>query len=199
MARSSSRRVPLTISSGLLNKYRAKQITLQQLASLKGVAVATIWRQLRRQGIWRDSRRGRPPSSKKRSLILSLAAEGWNRRQIAEHLQVTPEWVRSILAEHGLTVSLEILRCQQCGTVVARGHKVHQSGPPVLCPSCLQRKPEAPFAQRLKSHRLAKNLSVAELSARSGLSRAAIGKYERGLAEPSPASAGKLARALDMS
>jgi DNA-binding XRE family transcriptional regulator len=199
MATPGSHQVPFRLSSGLLNQYRSKQITLQQLASLNGVSVTTIWRELKRRGLSRGSRRGRPPSFKKRSLVLSLAAEGWTRRQIADHLRVTPEWVRSILAEHGMAVSLQILRCGQCGAVLAKGHMAYQGEQAAVCLSCLQSMQDATFSQRLKAHRLARNFSLAELSTRSGLSRAAIGSYERGLTHPSPSSAGKLAHALGIS
>ena len=165
----------LDIAPELLCQYQAEEITLQQLADLHDVSVSTIWRELKRRGICRGSRRGRPVNNQTREAVLVLAAKGWSRQQIAKQLKVTPEWVRSILAEQGLSVSYQILKCSQCGTVLATGHKAHQPKAQrhVVCASCLDKQAWLPFAQRLKSLRLTQNMSVAQLSAKCGLSRAA--------------------------
>jgi len=191
----------LEIAPELLRQYQAEEITLQQLAGLHGVSVSTIWRVLKRRGICRGSRRGRPVNTETREAVLVLAAQGWSRQQIAKQLKVTPEWVRSILAEQGLSVSYQILKCRQCGAVIATGHKAHQpkANRRVVCPSCLEKQPWLPLSERLKSLRLAQNLSVAQLSAKSGLSRAAIGTYERGKGQPTPENARKLADGLGVS
>ena len=191
----------MRIASHYLGEYRDGRITLQRLASLYGVSVATVWREMKRRGVSRGSRRGRPVSSRKRSVVLALADQGLSRQQIAERLGVTPEWVRAILADNDLAVSLRILKCSRCGAPIATGHKVHQPkhGRDVLCVACLGRLPDVPLGTRLKTLRLADNLSVAQLSEKSGLSRAAIGNYERGRGQPSGASARKLARALGVS
>jgi DNA-binding XRE family transcriptional regulator len=194
----------LSISTRLLKQYRLGEITLQRLADIHGVSITTIWRALRRRGICRGSRRGRPSNRAQRALVVTLADQGWCRKQIAEHLGVTPEWVRSILADHGLAVSLQHLQCHQCGRVIAAGHKAHQ---PLgdgddwqpLCLACLEHQPDPTLAQRLKTLRLAHNLSLAQLSAQSGLSRAALWNYECGHHQPSQESACKLAQALGIS
>jgi transcriptional regulator with XRE-family HTH domain len=161
----------IEIPAELVERYRQNKITLHELAKIHQASVATIWRRLKRQGVCQHSRRGRPTNSQTRKSVLTLAAQGWSRRQIAEELMVTQEWVRSILAERGLTVSSQILKCQHCGEA-------------------------SPFSQRLKGVRLAQNLSVSELSAKCGLSRAAIGKYESGRAKPTLENARKLAATL---
>jgi transcriptional regulator with XRE-family HTH domain len=196
MAKAGANPVHVQIPSRLLNQYRAKKATLQQLADAVGVSVATVWRELNRQGLVGGSRRGRPPSSKMRSLVLALAAQGWARGPIADHLHVTAEWVRSILAEHGQTVPMHVLKCQECGAIMARGHKVYQGKQPAVCLTCLQKNPQATMGQRLRAVRLAENLSLAELSQRSGLSRAILGVYEHDRAVPSLESVRKLAQAL---
>jgi transcriptional regulator with XRE-family HTH domain len=162
---------------------------------MQGVSVTTIWRQLKRHGICRGSRRGRPSAKKTRATVLKRAAQGRSRREIASELGVTPEWVRSILAENGIAVSLQILTCRRCKTRIAGGHKAEQQ-PRVLCLACLRQRPGLPFAERLKSFRLAQDLSRAQLSDRCGLSRAVIGNYERGEGQPTEASARRLALAL---
>jgi transcriptional regulator with XRE-family HTH domain len=197
MTRQGSRPGKLFITAELRNQYRAGALTLRQLATLYGVSVATVWRQLKHQGIARGSRRGRPPNSKRRSLVLQLAGQGWTRRQIADHLGITPEWVRVILADNGLAVPMRTLNCPRCGTPVASGHKAYQACQPSVCLGCLRLTPNAPFAERLKALRLARNLSVAQLSVRSGLSRTSIQNYERHQALPTPASLRKLAQCLE--
>jgi transcriptional regulator with XRE-family HTH domain len=179
----------------LLTQYCAERVTLRQLAAVQGVSVTTIWRQLKRRGICRGSRRGRPTDKQKRATVLQRAAQGRSRRQIAEELGVTPEWVRSLLAEKGLAVSLQILKCRRCGAPITSGHKAEQN-PRVLCLNCVRQQPELPFAERLKCFRLSQNLSRAQLSVRCGLSRAVLGNYERGEGQPTPRSARQLARAL---
>jgi transcriptional regulator with XRE-family HTH domain len=191
----------LAITAELLRQYQAEEITLQELATLHGVSVSTIWRELKRRGICRGSRRGRPVNSQTREAVLLLAAKGWSRQQIAKQLKVTPEWVRSILAEQGLTVSFQILKCGQCRAVIATGHKAHQPNAQrqVVCVGCLEKQPWLPFSQRLKSLRLAQNLSVAQLSVKCGISRAAIGTYERSQVQPTSENARKLAAGLGVS
>jgi DNA-binding XRE family transcriptional regulator len=191
----------LKFSARLLRQYRAEKITLQQLAAIHDVSVSTVWRELRRRGVCRGSRRGRPPNKDRHTPVMELAAQGWSRRQIADHLGVTPEWVRCILAEHGLAVSLQILKCRHCGAPIASGHKARQAegDPRVLCVACLRQLPDPPFTEVLRTLRLAGNLSLAQLSARSGLSRALLWNYERGLGRPSWESACRLAVALGVS
>lgn len=55
------------------------------------------------------------------------------------------------------------------------------------------------FAEALKRRRLEQNLTLEQLSARSGVSRAAISKIERGDSGASTPALGKLAEALDLS
>jgi DNA-binding XRE family transcriptional regulator len=130
--------------------------------------------------------------------VLALASSGRTRQEIADELKVTPEWVRSILAENGLAVSFRILKCERCGTAVAKGHKAHQ-GAHCLCEGCVRKQPDLPFAERLRAFRLARNMSRAQLGTRSGLSPAVIGIYERGHGRPNPNTASKLANALEVS
>jgi transcriptional regulator with XRE-family HTH domain len=187
----------LGIPSARRSEYRAGEITLRQLADQFGVASCTIWRELKRGGICRDSRRGRPPSSRKRSLVLALASLGHTRREIAEKLGVTAEWVRTILADNGLAVSLQVLKCKCCRTPVAKGHKAYQGTRP-LCVACVQQRRHVPFAQRLLAFRLARELSRAQLAFQAGLSPALVGNYERGVGRPTPQTTRKLALALEV-
>jgi len=153
---------------------------------------------LKSQGIKRMSRRGRPPNPERHQQIIDFAAQGWTRHKIADHLGITPEWVRAVLAQYGFVVSLRILKCPGCGAPVAKGHKALQNSL-ALCKNCLHPGKVLSFGQRLKSFRLAENLSLEELSYRSGLSKTMIGNYERDEANPTDASAQKLADSLGLS
>ena len=195
MAGSKAAAAPLDIPPRLRQQYLAGETTLQQLAHTFGVSVSTVWRELKRRGVCRGSRRGRPPDGSRDPVVLDLAAQGLTRRQIAQKAGVSPEWVRCILARHGLSVSLKVLQCNSCGAPVASGHKAHQKSA-VSCLACLAQRPGPPLAQRLRTLRLAANLSRAQLSARCGLSLAVLGIYERGEGLPSPESLSRLARAL---
>jgi hypothetical protein len=194
-------RTGLRIPEALIRQYIDQEITLQRLADMYGVCVSTVWRELKRHGVSRDSRRGRPPNTRIRTDILELARQGCPREQIGAQLGVTPEWVRSVLAENGLTLAMRALRCSDCRSVVARGHKVHQGEgrPPVLCLNCLVKQANPPLAQRLQAYRLAANLSLAQLSAASSLSRATLEIYERDGGQPTPESFRKLAKGLGVS
>jgi transcriptional regulator with XRE-family HTH domain len=55
------------------------------------------------------------------------------------------------------------------------------------------------FAEALKRRRLEQNLTLEQLSAKSGVSRAAISKIERGDSGASTPVLGKLAEALNLS
>jgi transcriptional regulator with XRE-family HTH domain len=188
----------LNFSPEHLTDYREEKVTLQQLADWYHVSVTTVWRELKRRGIRRGSRRGRPKNACLRRTAAALARNGCSRQQIARRLGFSPEWVRLMLAEQGIASSMHVLRCRQCGAAVATGHKTYQprESRHALCAGCLRHRPEIPLARRLKMIRLAGDTSVAQLSARSGLSRAAIGNYEHGRTRPSWDSMEKLARGL---
>jgi transcriptional regulator with XRE-family HTH domain len=197
MRRAAAKLVKPAITAELRRQYEAGSLTLRELADSLDVSIATVWRWLKRQGASRGSRRGRPPNSKKRSLVLDLATQGLTRSQIADQLGITPEWVRVILADNGVAISMHVLKCAKCGVTIATGHKVHQGDQPALCPGCLRQSPHATFGQRLKALRLARNLSVAQLGDQCGLSRTTIENYEKDQAVPTPASFRKLAKRLE--
>ena len=129
--------------------------------------------------------------------MLDLAAHGCTRSQIADQLGMTPEWVRVILADNGVVISMNVLNCAKCGVAIATGRKVHQGNQPALCLNCLHQSPDATLGQRLKTLRLARNLSVGQLSARSGLSKTAIENYEKGRSAPTRDTLRRLACHLE--
>src|SRR5262249_44696292 len=119
MTKSSHASVELHLTAKHLNQYCAEKITLRQLADSYRVSVSTVWRELKRQGVCRGSRRGRPQNREKHPVVVALAEQGCSRQQIAERLGITPEWVRCILAEYGMAASLQLLKCHCCGATVA--------------------------------------------------------------------------------
>jgi DNA-binding XRE family transcriptional regulator len=77
-----------------------------------------------------------------------------------------------------------VLPCRECGATVAAGPAQVRSNGPALCLACLERHPDAPFADRLKAHRLAAGLTLVELARRVGVPFQNLSEYERGAAEP---------------
>jgi transcriptional regulator with XRE-family HTH domain len=76
------------------------------------------------------------------------------------------------------------LRCRACGEVIAARPAQVNNNAPALCLACLGRHPDAPFADRLKAHRLAAGLTLKELAERVGAHLQSISDYECGRAEP---------------
>jgi transcriptional regulator with XRE-family HTH domain len=65
-----------------------------------------------------------------------------------------------------------------------------------LCPACLGKDPAAPFHKRLRTLRLTRGLTQAELAQRAGLSTGTVAALERGAWPPLPQGAAQLAGAL---
>jgi DNA-binding XRE family transcriptional regulator len=88
------------------------------------------------------------------------------------------------------------VRCRACGAPVATGHYAIECNRPPLCLACLAKSPDAPFAERLKSHRLAAGLTQPELARRAGVAVRSIAGYERGEVRPKGKTLARLARVL---
>jgi hypothetical protein len=88
------------------------------------------------------------------------------------------------------------VRCSTCQALVTtRNFQVRTVGE-VWCRGCLGTRPDAPFALRLRSYRLAAGLTRTELEAAAGLGTARIQKFEDGAAKPQAATRAKLAKVL---
>jgi DNA-binding XRE family transcriptional regulator len=75
--------------------------------------------------------------------------------------------------------------CDACKRKVAVGDILGSGVTAPLCLPCLRRRPDAAFAQRLLSCRLAAGLTRGQLAARVGGSENTLVRYESGMSEPS--------------
>jgi transcriptional regulator with XRE-family HTH domain len=137
-------------------------------------------------------KRGRPPDETRRQLVAELRTRGLSLAEVGRELGVSKQAVHQLLRAAAVSGRGHV-RCAAYGAAVARSALRPPRGPAVLCLACLSGRPGAPFAERLKAHRLAAGLTQAELARRAGLAKESIGKYERGHARPGPKS---LARVL---
>jgi hypothetical protein len=101
----------------------------------------------------------------------ALRARGSTFQEIGRRLGVTAQGVRYML---GLTpprprpVHAD-LRCATCRRVIPGSGTTGRTAGAVYCTACLGQMPEATFAQRLRSLRVARGLTRAALARLSGL------------------------------
>ena len=89
-----------------------------------------------------------------------------------------------------------VVRCSGCSAAITAGHHAVGLNRPALCLACLAERPDAPFADRLKTCRLAAGLTVEQLAARSGVPAHTIHAAERGCCWPRWERVAKLVRVL---
>jgi transcriptional regulator with XRE-family HTH domain len=139
---------------------------------------------------------GPRPNSERRGRILALRADGLTIVEIARRLGVTHQAVQQQLRAAGTTPRRGVVRCRACGAPLAAGHHLLERNRPPLCLRCLAKRPGAPFAERLKAHRLAAGLTQAELAARARLAEHTICAYERGAKRPKAETLARLGGVL---
>jgi hypothetical protein len=84
----------------------------------------------------------------------------------------------------------------ECGTVITQLHGVADNNRTARCLTCLAKRPEATFGQRLKAHRLAAGLTLTALERRSGVDLSLISAYECDRSQPKWHTLAKLIRVL---
>jgi transcriptional regulator with XRE-family HTH domain len=138
---------------------------------------------------------GRRPNPERCRRILEFRASGLTVVQIARRLGVTHQSVQQHLKAAGATPP-GVVRCRACGAQVATGRRTIERNGPALCLACLAARADAPFAERLRSHRLAAGLTQVDLARRAGVVERSIGSYERGEKAPGVRILARLARVL---
>jgi transcriptional regulator with XRE-family HTH domain len=140
---------------------------------------------------------GRKPDLKYWECIRRLRAAGLTLAEIGRRLGISRQAVHSTLRfiERAQT-GVRSVACGGCGRAIVSPGALSSDRGQALCLDCLAQRPEAPFGQRLKAFRLAAGLTKAELTARCGLSRAAVGRYEGAEILPRTLKALQLAEAL---
>ena len=141
------------------------------------------------------ARRGRKPDEGRRAEMARLRKGGLSYAEIGRRLGVTRQCVQRTLLSAGKASARPVV-CRACGAVVVRHLPGNQPAPAALCPACLVRHPAAPFADRLRTFRLARGLTRAELARRAGFRYDAISRYESGAAEPRPPQLARLVHVL---
>jgi hypothetical protein len=91
---------------------------------------------------------------------------------------------------------LALILCRECGAEINRLRITLDRNRTVWCLACLANHPEATFGQRLRAHRFAASLSVADLEERSGVGRKSLILYELDRNKPTKWTLAKLIRAL---
>jgi transcriptional regulator with XRE-family HTH domain len=115
--------------------------------------------------------------------VARLRAAGLMPAEIGRRLGVSRQRVGQILRALDRARSRS-LACRACGASAAAAGAAPTDVAGVLCLGCLWRRPDAPFAHRLRSCRAAAGLSREELARRTGLSAALIKGYEAGRRQP---------------
>src|SRR5262249_45583717 len=109
------------------------------------------------------ARRGRKPDERRRGEMARLRKGGLTHAEIGRRPGRTRQCVRRTLLSAGKASARPVV-CRACGAVVVRPLPGNQPAPAALCPACLVRHPAAPFADRLRTFRLARGLTRAELA-----------------------------------
>jgi transcriptional regulator with XRE-family HTH domain len=126
---------------------------------------------------------GRQPDVARRREVMRLHAEGMTFAEIGCRMGVTRQRVEQILRAVQRDGSRS-LRCRECEAFAAPPGTAPNDSVDVLCLDCLGRRPEAPFAERLKSCRAAAGLRLIELARRSGITADTLRGYEAGVRFP---------------
>jgi transcriptional regulator with XRE-family HTH domain len=127
--------------------------------------------------------RGRPPNLERRRQLAALLAEGLSQSEVAERLGVTKQAVSIFLRGKRRRPADFHVRCRECGQdlnpIAARTEHDRKA----FCPACLEKHPEASFAEYLTCYRLVAGLSQTALAARAGIARRIVTKLECGRAQ----------------
>ena len=123
-----------------------------------------------------------------RALVLSFA-------EVGRRLGVTKQaaWHMIVI---GLAAHTAGVHCSACQAIISTRHIQLRTVGEVLCRPCLVACPDAPFALRLRSHRLAAGLSRSEVQAAAGLAVGCLKNLEDRGAKPQARTRARLAKVL---
>ena len=126
---------------------------------------------------------GLPPDEARRREATRLRDEGLSLQEIGRRLGVTRQRVEQIFRAVE-RARARCLTCRACGGMASPPGSAPADVRIVLCLTCLAQRPDAPFAERLRTCRAAAGLTVRELARRAGLSTEKLRYYETGAREP---------------
>ncbi|HZY91101.1 MAG TPA: helix-turn-helix transcriptional regulator [Gemmataceae bacterium] len=117
--------------------------------------------------------------------------------EIGRRWGVTRQAVQSLLAYPNRRLKVRPpLRCSTCDRAIPGSETAGLTTGAACCPTCLARLPEASFAQRLQSLRVARGLTKMALARLCGVPGTLITSYERGRWLPNPHTLARLVRVL---
>lgn len=138
--------------------------------------------------------RGRQANLKRRERAAKLYAAGLSSAEVGRRLGMTTESAYALLRRAGIEPARVL--CRVCQALVsARSGKGNRSRG-VLCLACLEKRPQATFAERLRALRAAAGLSQDELGERAGIPGGTIAAYEVGHCRPRSVPAARLVAVL---
>jgi DNA-binding XRE family transcriptional regulator len=125
--------------------------------------------------------RGRTIDWVRRQQMADLYDRGKSFAEIGHALGLSQEWVRKCLAHHG--PNHHKLRCRECeADIISAAATGHQR--PLLCRDCVFRWKGLPFAEALRSLRVAAGLTQTALAEAAEMSQTQVALYELGRVEP---------------
>jgi transcriptional regulator with XRE-family HTH domain len=116
----------------------------------------------------------------KRKQMARLRARGLTLQEIGDRLGISRQRVHALLKEEAVTSPG--ITCRRCGQEIAPWPGASRNLGPVYCLECLPEK--VSFGQRLRAHRVAAQLTQAELAARIGVPPGMICYWERDQRRP---------------
>jgi len=137
---------------------------------------------------------GRKPNWERRQRILKLRERGLSLPEIGRRLGVTFQCVDRTLRKMADEWPRSV-PCAGCGEDIVSAGAVASDHGLALCLSCLAKRPNVPFGQRLRAVRLA-GLTRAELAARCGWNAGNIQEYEMNRSNPKWPAIVRLIRVL---
>jgi transcriptional regulator with XRE-family HTH domain len=128
--------------------------------------------------------------------MAALRAQGLSYAQVGRRLGISKQAVHDAVRRLEAPPPPRCVPCARCGRVIVSPGALPSDRGSALCLPCLAQTPGAPFAQRVRSLRLAAGLTRAELERRAGLHRDAVTDYECGGHVPRRRNLARLARVL---
>lgn len=125
-----------------------------------------------------------------------LRARGLSYSEVGKRLGVSKQCAHAMTKAHrnGKYDLREPIRCRLCQAGLNARGAHPRDHLQALCVACSAGRP---FAERLKAHRIAAGLTVAELARRTGLAFRTIHSLQQGhVLNPTPVTVRKLARVL---
>jgi hypothetical protein len=138
---------------------------------------------------------GSLPDQEQRSQAAYLRDQGLSFAAIGRRLGISKQAAWHLIVK-GSPGHVAGVRCSACQAVVTTRHFQSRTVGEVLCRQCLAAQPHAPFALRLRSHRLAAGMSRPELQHAAALVAGRVKDFEERGAKPHAATRGRLANVL---